>query len=73
MKLTQESVERLRLPSGKDEIIYFDDQMPGFGVRLRAGGSKRWLIQYRIAPRSEQEGEQRVKQRRLTLGSTNLL
>jgi len=73
MKLTQEAVERLRLPSGKDEIIYFDDQMPGFGVRLRAGGSKRWLVQYRIAPRGEQEGELRAKQRRLTLGSTNLL
>jgi integrase len=73
MKLTQEGIERLKLPPGKDEAIYFDDMMPGFGVRVRAGGSKRWVIQYKTAPRGRPEAQQRAKQRRLTLGSTNLL
>lgn len=59
MRLTKPAVARLSLPEGKQEAIYFDDLLPGFGVRLRAGGKKTWIVQYRVGHR----------QRRLTLGA----
>jgi integrase len=63
MKLTQPNVDRARLPAGKADAIFFDDDMPGFGLRLREGGKRTWIIQYRIG----------AKQRRLTLGSVQKL
>jgi integrase len=63
MKLNKMAVSELALPSGKAETVVFDDAIPGFGVRLRAGGSKNWIFQYR-------QGE---KQRRLSFGSLNAL
>src|SRR5262249_58669487 len=63
MKLTQANIDRATLPAGKSEAIFFDDELPGFGLRLRAGGSKTWIIQYALG----------AKQRRMTLGSGKLL
>jgi hypothetical protein len=58
MKFTKETITGLVLPLGKTDAIFFDDDMPGFGVRLRAGGKTVWIIQYRIG----------TQQRRETLG-----
>jgi hypothetical protein len=58
MKLTKATVGRLALPSGRAETIVFDEDLPGFGLRLRAGGSAVWVAQYRVG----------AKQRRATLG-----
>ena len=58
MKLTKATVGKLTLPAGKSELIVFDEDMPGFGLRLRAGGSAVWVAQYRVG----------AKQRRVTLG-----
>ena len=62
MKLTNESVRRFRLPSGKSEHIEFDDAMPGFGLRIRAGEKREhrtFIAQYKIGS----------KHRRITLGN----
>ncbi|HEY8009173.1 MAG TPA: tyrosine-type recombinase/integrase [Methylocella sp.] len=59
MKLTDASVVGLKLPEGKSELLVFDGTLPGFGVRLRAGGKRTWVVQYRL-------GHQ---QRRLSLGT----
>jgi hypothetical protein len=59
MKFTQKVVDELDLPAGNVETIMFDDVLPGFGLRLRRGGSRVWIYQYKI-------GDQH---RRLTLGS----
>jgi integrase len=59
MKLSETSARRLDLPKGKAEAIVFDDDIPGFGLRLREGGSRAWVVQYKIGS----------KQRRMTLGS----
>jgi integrase len=59
MKLNDKSIATLTLPAGKSELIEFDDDLPGFGIRLRAGGSRKWIIQYRVGK----------KQRRKTLGA----
>jgi integrase len=63
VKLTKASVERLNLPQGKSEVIVFDEALPGFGIRMRAGGKRTWIAQYRVG----------VKQRRLTLGTVETL
>jgi integrase len=48
MNLTQAAVARLTLPPGKSDAIFFDSKVPGFGVRLRAGGSQSWVFQYKF-------------------------
>ena len=59
MKLTQKTIAALALPAGKTEIIVFDEDLPGFGVRMRAGGTRSWIYQYKIGNQN----------RRITLGS----
>jgi integrase len=45
MKLTQSSIAKLT--SSKADEIFFDDDLPRFGVRLREGGSRKYVVQYR--------------------------
>ena len=52
MKLTKATVAGLTLPAGSDDKIYWDDDIPLFGVRLRKGGSKRWVFWYRLGGRA---------------------
>ena len=62
MKLTIDSIRRFRLPAGKSEHIEFDDAMPGFGLRIRAGDKREhrtFVAQYKIGS----------KHRRITLGN----
>lgn len=66
MKFTKPLVASLTLPTGKTgktEAIFFDDDLPGFGVRLREGGSKVFVFQYKVGN----------KQRRITLGRCSAL
>lgn len=60
MRLTKANLARYALPAGKAEALLFDDDMPGFGLRVRAGGKRTWIAQYRLG----------TKQRRITLGTT---
>ena len=52
MKLTKDTVAALAMPAGKDDYIEWDEDLPGFGVRLRqrpdGGVSKNWVAQYRV-------------------------
>jgi integrase len=63
MKFTsQDKVSRIPLPHGKSEYIVFDETMPGFGVRIRAGDKaqhRTFVAQYKIGS----------KHRRITLGN----
>src|SRR5215212_3660823 len=63
MRLTRPNVARLAVLPGKSEIIFFDQTLPGFGVRVRLGGKRTWIAQYRLGS----------KQRRVTLGTTDTL
>jgi integrase len=47
MRLTNEAISTLTVPPGKAEIIAFDDSLPGFGIRIRKGGSRRYIFQYK--------------------------
>jgi integrase len=60
MNLTADAIAALDLPEGKQEAFFWDDSIPGFGLRLRTvGRASRWIFQYRA-------GRQ---QRRVTLGA----
>jgi integrase len=61
VKLTDEYVKKLTVPHGKSEVIAFDADLPGFGVRLRSGGKRTWIVQYRVGR----------KQRRKTIGAVS--
>jgi integrase len=63
MKLTKINISKVAVPRGKSETIAFDDDVPGFGLRVRVGGSTSWIFQYR----------QGAKQRRISLGSAKAI
>ena len=63
MKLTQKTIDALTLPEGKSDHIEWDTDLPGFGVRLRRGGSQRFIFQYKLG----------AQHRRIVLGSTTAL
>lgn len=49
MRFTNQSAASLQLPPGRDSLVVFDDDLPGFGLRISAGGSRQWVVQYRNA------------------------
>jgi integrase len=63
MRLTKANVSKIAVPHGKSEIIEFDDDVPGFGLRIRVGGSRNWVFQYRVG----------AKQRRISLGASSAI
>ena len=52
MRLTATTIRSLTLPAGKVDHVYFDDDLPGFGLRVRSTGGKTWMVQYAIAGRT---------------------
>jgi hypothetical protein len=46
VKFTQTRIESLRCPPGKRDMLVFDDEQRGLGVRVMAGGGKTYLAQY---------------------------
>jgi integrase len=63
MNLTEKAVAQLTLPAGKTDALFFDSKVPGFGVRLRAGGSQTWIYQFKFGN----------KQYRMVLGKVSAM
>jgi integrase len=62
MKLSNTSIAKLKMPAGKLDHIEWDEAMPGFGVRIRAGAGgehRTFIAQYKIG----------TKHRRINLGN----
>ena len=59
MKLTVKTTDALRLAPGERDKIWFDDDIAGWGLRIREGGKRVWIFQYAIGGRT----------RRLTFGT----
>ncbi|MGC1236104.1 MAG: tyrosine-type recombinase/integrase [Xanthobacteraceae bacterium] len=59
MRLTDKTTARLRLEHGETDRVWWDEDISGFGIRLRDGGSRTWIYRYRIGS----------KQRSVILGS----
>ena len=57
-KVTKRTVDALKPEAGQD-VLLWDDELPGFGVRVRPSGSKSYFVKYRTAG---------GRQRWLTLG-----
>lgn len=57
-KLSAKNVATFALPRGKDDLIVWDTEIEGFGLRIRAGGSRKLIVQYRLG----------TKQRRVNIG-----
>src|SRR5262245_6696450 len=52
MKLDSRTIAELRLAGGKTDAIFFDDELRGFGLRLRQRGERlqrSWIAQYRTS------------------------
>jgi integrase len=60
---TAHTVRSAGIPPGKSEKIFFDDDVPGFGLRIREGGSRSFIFQYKLG----------AKQRRYALGTATAL
>jgi integrase len=45
--LTETFATRAKCPEGRRDIIFFDADMHGFGLRVFATGKRSWLVQYR--------------------------
>ena len=63
MKLTQATTAALTLPDGKSEVITFDSDLRGLGLRIRRGGARTWVFQYKLG----------AQHRRITLGNAAVL
>ena len=50
MRLTDKVVMEAECPSGKKDVLLFDEAMPGFGLRVSASGSRTFIFQYRQGP-----------------------
>jgi integrase len=59
MKLTVKTADALRLAPGERDKIWFDDDIAGWGLRIRDSGKRVWIFQYAIGGRT----------RRLTFGT----
>jgi integrase len=58
VKLTARTIDTIKIPAGKSEHFEFDDEIAGFFLRIRAGGSRTFGYQYKAGQKS----------RRLSLG-----
>jgi integrase len=50
MKLNAKTIASLKLPAGRAEAFFWDEEFSGFGLRLRQSGGRlrrTWVIQYR--------------------------
>jgi integrase len=61
MNLTIKKIAELKLPAGSKDAVFWDDDIHGFGIRIREGGSRTWIYRYRRGS----------KQRSMKLGSAN--
>jgi hypothetical protein len=45
LKLNQKTAGGpIELPAGKKELITYDEDLPEFGIRIRQGGSRNWVV-----------------------------
>jgi integrase len=63
MRLTASTIRSLKLKPTENDRVFWDDDVPGFGLRLRRSGASAWLCQYKLHGRT----------RRYTLGKPNEL
>jgi hypothetical protein len=63
MRFSTATIKSLKLDTGVVDKIVFDDDVTGFGIRVRASGARTWIFQYKIGGRT----------RRLVLGRVSAI
>jgi integrase len=53
VKLTNAAIKSIKLPPSVKDRVYFDERLPGFGLRVRASGTHSWMVQYDFAGKTE--------------------
>jgi integrase len=53
IRLTEKTVSGLTLRPGVSDTIIFDEDIGGFGHRIRASGARSWVFQYKTGGRSK--------------------
>ena len=48
MRLTKKLIDALRYRPGKAKCVYWDDEIPAFGVRVYPTGKKAFVLFYRV-------------------------
>ena len=76
-KLTQDEIDGAKLSPGKQEEVFWDTGMPGFGLRLREGGSRKFIVQYgnrkmTIADAKKVSAKEARKRAKQALGTVSL-
>lgn len=51
MRLTKTAIDTLACPPGKRDILVFDDDLPGFGIRVTTSGHRTFIFQYQLGGR----------------------
>ena len=47
MRLGKREIDALTCPPGRQDALFFDDELPGFALRVTAKGTKTFLLQYK--------------------------
>ena len=48
MRLTAASLGALKLDTDVTDKIFFDNDVPGFGLRVRGSGARTWIFRARL-------------------------
>jgi len=64
MKLTATNVRTLTVPPGRTEAVFFDDDVKGFGVRVKRSGSRSYVMTWKVKGLGDKH-----EHRRVTIGS----
>src|SRR5262245_37641297 len=63
MRLTKRAIDAIKADSKREQILW-DENLPGFGLRMKSSGAKSFLVQYR---------NRHGRSRRMTLGKYGVL
>ena len=64
MKLTATNVRSLTVPPGKTEFTLYDDDVKGFGVRVKPSGARSYVMSWKVKALGG-----KYEHRRVTIGS----
>lgn len=63
-RITQAALPSMICPTGRSDVCFWDDLLPGFGLRAFASGKRTWVVQYRTPT---------GRQRRAVLGDVRVV
>jgi len=53
MLLAAKSIDTLKLQAGKSDQTFWDDELTGFGLRVRDNGSRKFVFRYRVGSKQQ--------------------